>query len=329
MDKKTMLVTFHCPAKTRETLTEAVGERCEILFREPSWSAEVYHAALKKAHIIIGEPRNEEFAYCENLELMHSPSSGVNYYLDGGKFPKDAYFCCMTGGYGNVLAEHLLALVLSLCRRLPEYQEQQKQHKWELRRYDKQLEDCTLLILGAGDIGTTVARWMRPMVERIIGVRRVARNYPDCYDRMVTLEELDDVLPEADIIVCALPHTDQTIHLLNETRLRKMKKDAVLVNGGRGSLIDQEALCRCLDEGWFWGVGLEVTNPEPLPKDHPLWDQPRLIITPHAAGNSFGPDSPLVKKIWKFIIPNVCRFLRGEEPENQVDFETGYRKTQM
>ena len=326
--KKNILVLFPCLHRFREMLNAAAWDLADIVYKETDWTVEQYHAALKNAHIIIGEPRNEDFAYCEQLELMHSPSSGVNYYLDGGKFPKGAIFCCMTGGYGNVLAEHLLALVLSLCRRLPEYHEQQKQHKWQLRKYDKQLEDCTLLILGAGDIGTTVARWMRPMVERVIGVRRVAREYPDCYDRMVTLEQLDEVLPEADILVCALPHTAQTIHLLNEERMRKMKKDAVLVNGGRGSLIDQEALCKLLEEGRFWGVGLEVTSPEPLPKEHPLWDQPRVIITPHAAGNSFAPDSPLVKKIWKFIIPNVCRYLRGEEPINQVDFETGYRRTE-
>ena len=306
MEKKNILVTFTCPAEERKVLTAAVGEGCDIQFRDSSWTREQYLAALRQAHIIIGEPRNEEFVYCENLQLMHSPSSGVNYYLDGGKFPKGAQFCCMTGGYGNVLAEHLLALVLSLCRRLPEYHDQQKEHKWELRRYDKQLEGSTLLILGAGDIGTTVAKWMRPMVGKIIGVRRVARDYPDCYDQMVTLDALDDVLGEADIIVCALPHTAQTIHLLNEDRLRKMKQDAVLVNGGRGSLIDQEALCRLLDEGRFWGVGLEVTSPEPLPADHPLWEQPRVIITPHAAGNSFAPDSPLVSKIWEHMIQNVA-----------------------
>ena len=329
MEKKYALVTFTCPMDVRLQLEQEAGELCEFAFRTAEWTEEEYRAALEKAHIIIGEPRNEEFVHCRNLQLMHSPSSGVNYYLDGGKFPGDAYFCCMTGGYGNVLAEHLLALVLSLCRRLPEYHDQQKQHLWQLRRYDKQLEESTLLILGAGDIGTTVAKWMRPMVDRIIGVRRVAREYPDCYDRMVTLEQLDEVLPEADIIVCALPHTAQTVHLLDETRMRKMKPDAVLVNGGRGSLIDQDALCRLLEEGRFWGVGLEVTSPEPLPSEHPLWDQPRVIITPHAAGNSFAPDSPLVKKIWKFIVPNICRFLRGEEPENRVDFETGYRKTQM
>lgn len=326
MEKKNVLVTFTCEGENRKALLEAAGERCHFCFPE---NREDYLKGLKKAHVIIGEPRNEEFAYCENLELMHSPSSGVNYYLDGGKFPGGARFCCMTGGYGNVLAEHMLAMTLALCRRLPEYHDQQKAHTWQLRKYDKQLEDCTVLILGAGDIGSTLARWMRPMVEKIIGVRRVARDYPDCYDRMVTLDRLEEVLPEADIILCALPHTRQTIHLLNEARLRRMKPDAVLVNGGRGSLIDQEALCRLLEEGRFWGVGLEVTSPEPLPADHPLWDQPRVIITPHAAGNSFAPDSPLVKKIWKFIIPNLCRYLDGEEPENLVDFETGYRRTQL
>ncbi|MDY6041772.1 MAG: D-2-hydroxyacid dehydrogenase [Candidatus Faecousia sp.] len=220
-------------------------------------------------------------------------------------------------------------MVLALCRRLPEYRDQQHVHRWQLLRYDKQLEGSTLLILGAGDIGTTLARWMRPMVGRIIGVRRVARACPPCFDRMVTLQQLDECLPEADIIVCALPHTLETIRLLDERRLRKMKKDAVLVNGGRGSLIDQDALCRLLDEGWFWGVGLEVAQPEPLPADSPLWGQPRVLITPHAAGNSFAPGSPLERKIWDFMIENVSRFLSGETPQNQVDFTTGYRRTEI
>ena len=221
----------------------------------------------------------------------------------------------------------MLAMVLSLCRRLPEYRDQQREHKWELRRWDKQLEGSTLLVLGAGDIGTTLARWMRPMVGKVIGVRRVAREFPDCYDEMITLEQLDDRLPEADIIVCALPHTPQTVHLLDEKRLRLMKKDAVLVNGGRGSLIDQEALCRVLAEGHLWGVGLEVAFPEPLPEDHPLWDAPRTIITPHAAGNSFEIGSPLYHRIWNAVQENLARFLSGETPENLVDFQTGYRKT--
>ena len=325
---KQALVVFPCDAAARQRLMDAGEGLCEFTFREADWSAERYQAAMKNANILIGEPKNEELRWCEQLELMQSPSSGVNYYVQGGAFPEGATLCCMTGGYGNILAEHLLAMVLSLCRRLPEYRDQQHQHKWKLLKYDKQLEGGTLLILGAGDIGTTLAQWMRPMVGKIIGVRRVKRDFPECYDEMITLEELDSRLGEADIIVCALPHTPETVKLLNEERLRRMKPDAVLVNGGRGSLIDQEALCRCLEEGRFWGVGLEVTAPEPLPEDHPLWEQPRLIITPHAAGNSFGPGSPLERKIWDFIIANVRRFLLGQEVENRVDFTTGYRRTQ-
>lgn len=325
---KKALVLFPCDGPTRQRLEAAAEGKCVFSYYEKDWSRECYQQALKETNIILGEPKNEDFAYCENLQWMQSPSSGVNYYVQGGCFPENVLLSCMTGGYGNILAEHLLAMVLSLCRRLPEYRDLQHSGTWKRLYYDKQLEDCTLLILGAGDIGTTVARWMRPMVERIIGVRRVVREKPSCYDEMITLTELDEALPKADLIVCALPHTPETVHLLNEEKLRKMKKDAVLVNGGRGSLIDQEALCRVMDEGWFWGVGLEVTTPEPLPVEHPLWTQPRVIITPHAAGNSFAPGSPLDRKIWNFMIENVGRYFRGEEVANLVDFSTGYRRTE-
>lgn len=323
-----VLVLYPGDETARQRLIRSAGPGCECIFRDAAWNDKEYRDALRTANIILGEPKNEDLRYCENLEWMQSTSSGVNYYINGGVFPENAILSCMTGGYGNILAEHLLAMVLSLCRRLPEYRDQQHAHQWKLRKYDKQLEGTTLMILGAGDIGTTVAKWMRPMVGKIIGVRRVAREFPDCYDEMITLADLDSRLGEADIVVCALPHTPDTVHLLNEDRLRKMKQDAVLVNGGRGSLIDQAALLRCLEDGLFWGVGLEVTTPEPLPADHPLWDQSRVIITPHAAGNSFAPGSPLDQKIWDFMVHNITVYLESGEPENRVDFATGYRKTQ-
>ena len=321
MDRKNILVLFPCPASHRQKLLAAAGESCHVIFKNPG---EDYREDLKTAHIILGEPKNEDFSLCRNLELLHSPCSGVNYYVQAGSFPKDAILCCATGAYGPVIAEHMLAMTLALCRRLPEYRDQQHRKQWQLLRYDKQLSGCTVLILGAGDIGTTLAQWLRPMVGKIIGVRRTLRPYPACYDEMITLDALDSRLGDADLVLCALPQTAETLGLLNRDRLSKMKADAILVNGGRGSLIDQTALCALLDMGHFWGVGLEVTTPEPLPPENPLWDQPRCIITPHAAGNSFAPDSPLVDKIWELMIPNVAAFLRGEAPANQVDFSTGY-----
>ncbi len=325
MPVKTALVLHPAAPEIRQALLQVAAGRCEFLFRDPSWTQADYHAALERCHIILGEPRNQDFAHCKNLQWMQSPSSGANYYVDGGAFPKTAIYSCMTGQYGSILSEHMLAMTLALCRRLPEYQQLQTAAAWKKLYYDKQLEGATVLILGAGDIGTTLATWMRPMVGRIIGVRRTPRDYPHCYDEMVTLEDLDRVLPQADIIECALPHTAATVGLLNESRLRLMKDDAVLVNGGRGSLIDQEALCKLLGEGKFWCVGLEVTTPEPLPETSPLWRQPRLMITPHVAGNTFGPGSPLDQRIWAYMLENLDRFLTDGNPKNRIDFQTGYR----
>ena len=323
MNTKNILVLFPCDAATRQAVIDAVGDRGRLTFIE---AGQDYSAYLSDAHIILGEPRNEDFPHCHSLELVQSPCSGVNYYVNGGTFPKDAILCSSTGCYGNLIAEHMLAMTLSLCRRLPEYQTQQKEHRWSLLKYDKPLEGSTVLILGAGDIGTTLARFLRPMVGKIIGVRRSPGALPCCFDEMISLDRLDDRLAEADFLLCALPHTPETVGLLNESRLRKTKPDAVLVNGGRGSLIDQQALCTLLGEGHFWGVGLEVTTPEPLPENHPLWDMPRCIITPHAAGNSFAPDSPLVHKIWAFMLQNLTNYLDGKPLNSQVDFSLGYSK---
>ena len=322
--KKGLVTLMHTP-EARQALIDRTRGQCEFTFWDKSWTKEQYHAALKEANILIGDPTNDDFAYCENLELLQISGSGVNRYVQGGKFPQGAILCCMTGQYGNLIAEHMLGLMMSLCRRIPEYRDQQHAHNWHILQHDKPVEDSTVLILGAGDIGTTLAKWLRPMAGRILGIRRSSGAFPDCYDEMGTLDDLERYLPQADFVLAVLPQTHETMGILSEDRLRKMKKDAVLVNAGRGSLIDQEALVKLLDEGWFWGVGLDVTTPEPLPQEHPLWNQSRVIITPHAAGNSYAPGSPLDRKLWAYAIQNVGRFLDGHAPENQVDFQIGYR----
>ena len=325
MEKKNVLVLYPCEDAARQQLMQIAADRCNFFFIQPG---EDYQAHLKDAHVILGEPTNDDLRLCKNLEYLQSPNSGVNYYLDGKTLPEDTLFCCSTGCYGNIIAEHMLAMTMALCRRLPEYRDQQHRGKWKLLRCDKPLEDATVLILGAGDIGTTLARWLRPMVGKIIGMRRVARTFPDCYDEMITPAQLDDYLPLADIVLCVLPQTPETVGLLNAKRLGSMKADAVLINGGRGSLIDQDALCVLLDKDHFWGVGLEVTSPEPLPEDHPLWKHSRVLITPHAAGNSYAPGSPLDRKLCALMVRNLSAFLNGQPMEGLVDRNTGYRKTQ-
>ena len=156
MEKKNALVLFPCGKQQQEILRQIACDRCNLIFKLAD-----YQQDLASAHIIIGEPKNDEFALCRNLEFMQSPSSGVNYYIDGGCFPEGAILCSSTGCYGNVIAEHMLAMTLSLCRRLPEYQQLQQRRTWQKLYYDKQLEDCTVLILGAGDIGREAALRLR------------------------------------------------------------------------------------------------------------------------------------------------------------------------
>ena len=236
---KNILVLLPYDETSKEKLVSAVKGKCNISFIDRKEQHEEYLSALKDANLIIGEVPNGDFQFCKNLEMLQSSSSGINYYIEGGKFPEGAKLCCMTGVYGNVIAEHLLGMVLSLSRRIPEYRNQQNESKWKIVKFDKPLDESTVLILGAGDIGTTLAKWMRPMVGKIIGIRRTARDFPDCYDEMFTLDKLDKKLPEADFVISVLPQTPETSGLFDERRLRLMKDDAIFVNGGRGSLIDQ------------------------------------------------------------------------------------------
>lgn len=323
---KKALVVLPYKEEDKQKLVACAEGKCEFLFINRKEHPEEYIAALKDANLIIGEIPNGDFQHCEKFEMLQSSSSGVNYYVEGGKFPENAKLCCMTGVYGNVIAEHLLGMLLAICRRIPEYRNQQNENKWKILKFDKPLDESTVLILGAGDIGTNLAKWMRPMVGKIIGIRRTERAFPDCFDEMFTLEKLDEKLPEADFVISVLPQTPETAGLFDERRLRLMKDDAVLVNGGRGSLIDQEALLKVMSEGKFFGVGLDVTVPEPLPAESPLWKQERILITPHAAGNSCSLESPLERKIREFILKNTVKWLSGEEPENVIDFKLGYKK---
>jgi phosphoglycerate dehydrogenase-like enzyme len=142
---------------------------------------------------------------------------------------------------------------------------------------------------------------------------------------MHTLEEVEQLLPQADILVSALPSTPATRGLLHEKRLGLLKPSAVLVNVGRGDLIDCAALARQLEEGKLFGAALDVTSPEPLPQDHPLWHAPNTIITPHITGSSFGHLPETTEKIYKICLQNMARYRDGQPLNNVVDLTVGYR----
>ena len=295
-----------------------------------TWSDEEYHRLLRETDITVGIVPSDALRYLENVKLMQFDIAGVDSFLDNPDTPKGAILCNAGGAYGRIIAEHAVALTMALCRDLPVYCENRLAQRWQVVKPDKPVEGSTVLILGAGDIGCSAARMLRPIVGengRFIGVRRVAREKPDCFDEIRGFDALNDALPAADIVLCALPSTPLTEGLLNIERLRLMKDDAVLVNVGRGSLIPLDDLCTVLNEGKFKGVGIDVAQIEPLPKEHPIWSCPRLLITPHSAGGAVRQDSPTTKRIYEIIYKNIARFCAGQSVDHVIDRSTGYRIT--
>lgn len=279
---------------------------------------------VERANVIIGNVSPQLTPGAEHLELLQLNSAGADQYTKAGVLPEGTILTNATGAYGLAVSEHMLALVFDLIRRFNQYHRNQLEYLWKSMGNITSVEGSTVLTLGIGDIGGDFARKMKALGAYTIGVRRTNRQKPDYLDEQYTLEELDKLLPRADIVAMVLPGGEATNHLMDERRLRLMKRGAYLINVGRGNAIDPKALLAVLREGHLGGCGLDVTEPEPLPVADPLWEQKNLVITPHVAGNFFLPET--FERIVRIAGGNLEAWSRGEALQNVVDFATGYRK---
>lgn len=269
---------------------------------------------VEKATVIFGWPRPRDMKNARSLRWFQTMWAGTEEYE--GMLPDGARFTCSAGTNSRSVAEHMLASLLAVCRRLPTYRDSQKAHKWEDEGAMKTILGATVLVLGAGHIGSDFAKMCQGLGAHTVGLKRTVRGEVPGFDRVGTMDELDQWLPRADVVAMALPHAPETVGLMNERRLRLMKQNAVLLNAGRGSVLHQEALAKIMGEGKLWGAALDVTDPEPLPQDSPLWDIPNLLITPHVAG---GMRLEITRKACvKLAQDNLRRYLAGEPLVNQV-----------
>lgn len=188
----------------------------------------------------------------------------------------------------------------------------------------RSLRDSTVLVLGMGDIGGTFGQQCKALGAAVIGVRRSDTAKPDYADEVHLIDALDGLLPRADIVAVTLPGTEATRGLLDRRRIGLMRPGAVLLNAGRGYIVDTEALCDALECGALGGAGLDVVQPEPLPEGHRLWQIPTAIVTPHISGGWHLRETHT--RVINIVIENLRRFLAGQPLKNQVDFATGYRK---
>ena len=258
------------------------------------------------------------------LEWLQTNSAGVEAYIQPGVLAGDTLLTNATGAYGLAIAEHMLGMLLELFKKLELYRDAQKSGAWQSQGAVKAVYGSTVLVLGMGDIGGEFAARCKALGAKVIGVRRSPRPCPEYADEVHLLEDLDSLLPQADVAAVTLPGTDATRGLMSRERLAKMKEGAVLLNVGRGFIVDTEALCDALERGHLSGAGVDVTDPEPLPPTHRLWNIPTAVVTPHISG--FYHLRETHERIVGIFLENLRHFQAGEPLRNLVDFATGYRK---
>jgi phosphoglycerate dehydrogenase-like enzyme len=270
---------------------------------------------LAEADIAFGQPDAEQAMRLDNLKWIHLTTAGYTAYdRDDFKSALRARGATLTnssGVYDDPCAQHALAMMMAFARRLPEsLKAQLDDHAWHwMRRRSESflLNGQTALLFGFGAIAIRLCELLAPFRMNLIGVRRTVKG--DEPVRVITEEQVAEFLPLGDHVVNLLPGSDSTTKYFNEDRFGRMKPGALFYNIGRGSTVDQEALLAALERGNLAGAYLDVTTPEPLPPDHPLWSAPNCYITPHSAGGVISEQHEVVGH----FLENLRRFAGGRE----------------
>lgn len=277
---------------------------------------------LTQATCFIGNPTLAQLPLMKNARFLQLNTAGSDTYAQ--QLHSSCLLCNATGAYHLAISEFLIGMTLSLYLHLAEYRMKQALHCWENQGQVRSIANSKVLVVGFGDIGEAYAHKMHLLGAKITGIRSNTQIKPDYVEHMGTLQELDQMLPSADIVVSVLPQSPQTTHTFTLKQFQLMKKTAIFLNVGRGSAVVSEDLLRALQSNMIAGAALDVFEEEPLPVHHPLWDCPNLLITPHIAGG-FNLEATL-DTILEISIHNLNAYLHDEPCINQVDRQTGYRK---
>jgi len=259
------------------------------------------------------------------LRWIHSPAAGVGGMLVPALIESDILLTNSRGNSAVTIAEHTIAVTLALLRNLPLAWRRQTERTWAQDEFNagasiRTLREARVLVVGLGAIGSEAAALAARFGAQVIGIRRTPASGGPAGMSVVGPDRLHDELPQADVVILCAPQTKDTLHLIGPRELALMKADSVLVNVGRGKLVDEAALATALEGGRLRGAALDVFEHEPLARKSPLWSRPDVLITPHVSGfhAHYWSDAAAL------FADNLRRFVAGQPLRNLVDKHAGY-----
>jgi phosphoglycerate dehydrogenase-like enzyme len=254
------------------------------------------------------------------LKFIQSISSGTDQYDRAALAARGLRLASAAGANARAVAEHAMALILAMVRRLPEARDNQAKHVWrgmigDLTRREDELGGKTMLIIGLGRIGNRLAQLGRAFDMHVVGFRRDVSAGAGAADEVHRLDRLHDFLPRADFVVLTCPLTAETRNVIDSASLALMRPSAFVINTGRGGCVDTPALVTALAEGRIAGAALDCTDPEPPEATSPLWDMPNVFLTPHTGGET----RQYEINVLEILMENLEALWRGENNlRNQI-----------
>lgn len=312
MARKKILIAIPMTQTQKDKLEQMLPE-AEYIY---TTITEVTTEQIQQAEIILGNVPEGMIQESPTLAWLHLNSAGYDPYVKEGILAPHTILTNSSGAYGKAVSEHMFAMLLALQKKLHLYRDNQEKHLWSDEGEISSITDSTILILGAGDIGKHFAMQAHALGSYVIGVKRTPGECPSYMNELHVMDELKDLLPKADAVVSFLPSTDETRGLFNKELFQIMKPGSFFLNGGRGNLVCTEDLCDALESHHLAGAALDVTDPEPLPEGHRLWDIPNALITPHISGYYHLPET--LRNVVDICLENVRRYSSGEPLRNIV-----------
>ncbi len=275
------------------------------------------------AEVLVGFPgdlASISLSKATNVKWLHSFSAGMEKVLTPELKESDIIVSNSSGVHAIPIAEHVLGFILIFAKKFYQSFQNQQQKHWQTLHGMSEIRDSTLLVVGLGHIGKEIAKVAAGAGMRVIAVDRIGIGKPEFVQELYGTEHIREALPKADYVALALPYTKATHHLLDITKFRIMKKSAVIINIGRGAVVDEGELVEALQQGVIAGAALDVMEEEPLPQDSPLWHMDNVVITPHHSSHT----TQCTDRTIDLFCENLKAYIQRKILPNLVDKQKGY-----